>query len=216
MRKRTSKVERPTLKVESRIFHLAFNVQSSMFDVRRSYCLSPPHPVTKSPPHLPFPDPHFTLAHIPFAGTLIFMPPSGPAKSLQEVVQAVGVYPAEAYLFVQQGLTYTVQKIHAEQTDPNASRHVSGRDLCEGLRELALKQWGLMARTVLARWNITSTMDFGRIVFAMVEHDLLQKTENDRVEDFRKVYDFTTAFEKDYRIEATMENARARPKETKL
>jgi uncharacterized repeat protein (TIGR04138 family) len=144
------------------------------------------------------------------------MPPSGPAKSLQEVVQAVGIYPAEAYLFVQQGLTYTVQKIHAAQTDPQASRHVSGRDLCEGLRELALKQWGLMARTVLARWNITSTMDFGRIVFAMVEHDLLQKTENDRVEDFRKVYDFTTAFEKDYRIEATLQNARAGRKETKL
>jgi uncharacterized repeat protein (TIGR04138 family) len=138
------------------------------------------------------------------------MPPPGPAKSLQEVVQAVGIYPAEAYHFVQQGLTYTVQKIHAAQSDPEASRHVSGRDLCEGLRELALKQWGLMARTVLARWNITSTMDFGRIVFAMVEHQLLQKTENDRVEDFRQVYDFATAFEKNYQIQPIAEKAPAR------
>jgi uncharacterized repeat protein (TIGR04138 family) len=143
------------------------------------------------------------------------MPPSGPVKSLQEVVQAVGIYPAEAYIFVQQGLTYTVQKIHAAQTDPSVSRHVSGRDLSEGLRELALKQWGLMAQTVLARWNITSTMDFGRIVFAMVEHDLLQKTEEDRVEDFRHVYDFSTAFEKNYRIEPMIENGRAGRKETK-
>jgi uncharacterized repeat protein (TIGR04138 family) len=155
------------------------------------------------------------LAATPFAGTLILMPPSGPAKSLQEVVQAVGIYPAEAYLFIQQGLTYTVQKIHAAQTDPQVSRHVSGRDLCEGLREMALKQWGLMARTVLSRWNITSTMDFGRIVFAMVEHDLLQKTPDDRVEDFRHVYDFTTAFEKNYRIEASIENGRSGRKESK-
>jgi uncharacterized repeat protein (TIGR04138 family) len=143
------------------------------------------------------------------------MPPSDPGKSLQEVVDAVGIYPEEAYRFVQQGLTFTVQKIHAAQTDPQASRHVSGRDLCEGLRELALKQWGLMARTVLSRWNITSTMDFGRIVFAMVEHDLLQKTENDRVEDFRQVFDFNTAFEKDYRIEPTIESGRAARKEKK-
>lgn len=156
------------------------------------------------------------MAYGPFRRYIDVMPPSGPAKSLQEVVQAVGIYPAEAYIFVQQGLTYTVQKIHAKQTDPEASRHVSGRDLSEGLRELALKQWGLMARTVLERWNITSTMDFGRIVFAMVEHDLLQKTEEDRLEDFRHVYDFATAFEKNYQIEPALENKSPGRKERKL
>jgi uncharacterized repeat protein (TIGR04138 family) len=127
------------------------------------------------------------------------MPPKGPVKSLQEVVEAVGVYPPEAYVFVQQGLGYTVEKIH-QATDPEASHHVGGRELCEGLREFALKQWGLLARLVLARWSITTTMDFGRIVFAMVEHDLLQKTEEDQVEDFRQVYDFGAAFETNYKI----------------
>ena len=70
-----------------------------------------------------------------------------------------------------------------------------------GLREFALQRWGLMARTVLQRWNITSTFDFGRIVFAMVENDLMQKTDEDSIEDFRNVYDFKTAFEADYPIE---------------
>lgn len=137
-------------------------------------------------------------------GKLRIMPPKGPVKSLQEVVEAIGVYPPEAYLFVQQGLGYTVDKVH-QATDPDASHHVGGRDLCEGLRELALKQWGLMARLVLARWNITTTMDFGRIVFAMVEHDLLQKTEEDQLEDFRQVYDFEAAFDADYKIEPRFE-----------
>jgi uncharacterized repeat protein (TIGR04138 family) len=128
------------------------------------------------------------------------MPPKGSTKSLQEVIDAVGVYPEEAYLFVQAGLNHTVEKVHAS-TDPEASHHVGGKELCEGLRELALKQWGLLARIVLERWNITSTMDFGRIVFAMVEHDLLQKTDEDTIDDFRQVYDFRTAFESNYQIE---------------
>ncbi len=137
------------------------------------------------------------------------MPTKRAKKSLQQVVDAVGVYPQEAFLFVQQGLTYTVEKIHAGVTDPDASHHVGGRELCHGLRELALQQWGLLARTVLARWNITTTMDFGRIVFAMVQHDLLQKTDEDNPEDFRGVYDFRSAFETGYRIGVPVEAQRA-------
>ena len=132
--------------------------------------------------------------------TLFLMPPKGPAKSLHDVVEAVGVYPEEAYVFVQSGLNYTVEKVH-KQTEPNASHHVGGRELCDGLRELAQNQWGMLARIVLERWNITSTLDFGRIVFAMVEHDMLQKTDDDTLEDFRHVYDFRAAFDSNYHIE---------------
>ena len=72
--------------------------------------------------------------------------------------------------------------------------------MCEGLRELALIQWGRLARTVLRRWSITSTVDFGRIVFAMVDAGLMQKTEDDSLEDFRNVYDFRVALENEYQI----------------
>ena len=59
-----------------------------------------------------------------------------------------------------------------------------------------------LARTVLARWNIRRTYDFGRIVFAMVDNGLMQKTEEDSIEDFRDVFDFKHAFgEHAYRIE---------------
>ena len=122
-------------------------------------------------------------------------------KSLQDVIDEVGTYPAEAYHFVQSGLNYTVNNIHGPKADEATSRHISGQQLCEGLRDYARSQWGLLARTVLARWNITCTYDFGRIVFAMVENDLMQKTDEDSIEDFRNVFDFKTAFEADYRIE---------------
>ena len=133
------------------------------------------------------------------------MPPTdepGPLKSLDEIVDEVGLYPREAFKFVQAGLAYTVEHIHAETAnDPEANHHVTGQQLCEGLREFALKEWGLLAPTVLKRWNITSTYDFGRIVFTLVEHEHMAKTDQDTVEDFRNVYDFKTAFDTNYKIE---------------
>ena len=138
------------------------------------------------------------------------MPPTEPAeptKSLEAVVDEVGLYPIEAYLFVQEGLHHTVRKVHgaaaacAQEGKCHESHHVSGRDLCEGLREFALLKWGLLAPTVLTRWNIRRTLDFGKIVFALVDNGHMKKTEEDQLEDFREVYDFRTAFESGYRIE---------------
>src|SRR5437867_2691550 len=134
------------------------------------------------------------------------MPPTepDPERVLLEVVHKVGLYPVEAYEFVQQGLSHTVAKVHGtvvKDKHPDASFHVTGQDLCEGLREYALKRWGLMAPTVLARWNISRTLDFGKIVFALVDNGLMKKTDEDQIEDFRDVYDFKSAFESGYRIE---------------
>src|SRR5207249_2511324 len=69
------------------------------------------------------------------------MPPTEPVdpaeKVLLDVVHKVGLYPVEAYVFVQQGLSYTVQKVHGaidqeKEKEPDVSYHVSGRDLCQG------------------------------------------------------------------------------------
>src|SRR3954469_23361671 len=112
------------------------------------------------------------------------MPPTEPVEPektyeelLGEVVEEVGLYPVQAYEFIQQGLGYTVHKIHGEKKEPDTNRHVNGRALCEGLRDFALQRWGLMAGTVLKRWNLKRTMDFGRIVFALIDGGLMQKTE---------------------------------------
>jgi uncharacterized repeat protein (TIGR04138 family) len=122
-----------------------------------------------------------------------------PVKAIEQVVEQVGLYPIEAYDFVQRGLQHTVQTIHGEVADKKANRHVNGRDLSEGLREYALMQWGRLARAVLMRWNITRTDDFGRIVFALVDSGYMTKTDEDTPEDFRNVYDFAT-LEEQYQI----------------
>ena len=138
------------------------------------------------------------------------MPPGGDPtqeKTLQQIVDEVGLYPIEAFLFLQQGLGYAVCLVHGEisdeTADPNVSRHITGAQLCEGLRAYDLAQWGMLARVVLARWGIHSTFDFGRIVFALIDAGHMQKTDSDTIEDFRNVYDFKTAFDGSYQIGST-------------
>ena len=80
------------------------------------------------------------------------------------------------------------------------NRHVSGQELCWAIRDLAMQRWGLLATLVLGNWNITKTLDFGRIVFALIHNDLMQKQPHDRLEDFGGVYDFEEALTASFRI----------------
>ena len=112
------------------------------------------------------------------------------------MIPNAGPYPPEAYLFVQQGLRFTIDRIR--KSDPDVGddgRHVDGAELCGGLRDFARQQYGLLARTVLDHWNIRRTEDFGRIVFNMVDLGLLRTSDEDSIEDFTRVYDFDASFE---------------------
>jgi len=130
------------------------------------------------------------------------MPPSDaskPPRTRAQVVERLGVYPPQAIEFIERALSYTVQKVHG-RTALGEERHVSGAELCWGLRDYAQMQWGLMAPVVLRHWNITCTMDFGRIVYALIDGGLMQKREEDSIEDFRDVYRFDEAFDQSYKI----------------
>jgi len=115
-----------------------------------------------------------------------------PSKTLEELARESGKFPVDAFHFVQEGLRFTVQKLHQ---DGQGDTHISGRDLCWGLRDFALKRWGLLAPLVLHRWNIHNTMDFGEIVFRMVEAGCLAKKDDDDIRDFQGVYEFKAAFD---------------------
>ena len=103
-------------------------------------------------------------------------------------------YPIEAFVFVHNALEFTVRRVHGKAEDPNQNRHIAGPQLCYGLRDYAIEQYGLMARTVLQHWRIHSCEDFGKIVFALVEAGVMAKTEHDCIDDFVGVYDFPDAF----------------------
>ncbi len=96
-----------------------------------------------------------------------------------------------AYLFVVAALHFVSERL----SEP---RHISGRELAEGVRDLAVDRFGPMARTVLEHWGIRATVDVGAIVFGLVECGVLIKQEEDEIDAFVDVYDFDEAFEPDY------------------
>jgi len=116
-------------------------------------------------------------------------------KDFETIVREDGRYPIEAFMFLQDSLKRAVKEVYGEQAEQEEGpHHVTGRQLCYALRDEAIERWGLLARTVLKRWGINSTLDFGRMVFLLTENGLWQKTEEDKLEDFRDVYDFDEAF----------------------
>ena len=124
---------------------------------------------------------------------------SVPVKTVEDAAEHAGRYAVEAFYFVQKGLAVTAAGIHAK-LEEGQSRHISGQQLAEGLREIAVERWGLLARTVLASWGVYDTLDFGRIVYAMIDAGLMGRSDEDDLADFKDVYEFRSAFEKGYRI----------------
>jgi uncharacterized repeat protein (TIGR04138 family) len=96
-----------------------------------------------------------------------------------------------AYLFVLAGLEYCQQRL-------SERRHITGRELAEACRDLALERFGVMARLVLEHWGIRSSADIGDVVFTLVDLGLLMSQPNDSREEFADVFDFDRTFEREY------------------
>jgi uncharacterized repeat protein (TIGR04138 family) len=129
---------------------------------------------------------------------------------VEQICKEDSRYDRRAYGFVRMGLDYTTseaRKRDAEKTvriggtkgSSSRTRHVSGRQLLDGLRQYTLAQFGPLSKIVLNEWGITRCEDFGEIVFNLIEYQIFSKTPEDRREDFASVYTFEDAFEKPFR-----------------
>jgi uncharacterized repeat protein (TIGR04138 family) len=109
-------------------------------------------------------------------------------RQVENVAWRDGRYGKKAYLFVYKALDYTLKELKAH-------RHVTGRELLEGISAYGLQQYGPMTKTVFHHWGIRTTEDFGNIVFNLVEAGLMGKTDEDSIDDFRDIYDFDEEFD---------------------
>ncbi len=96
-----------------------------------------------------------------------------------------------AFLFVLSALEFA-------QTRQTERRHLTGRELAEACRDLAMQRYGVLSRMVLEHWGVTTTAHFGDIVFALVDLGLLLAQPTDTLDDFIAVFDFGTAFDRNY------------------
>jgi len=113
-------------------------------------------------------------------------------EKIEKIVDQDSRYKVAAYAFVLLALNFTLAKLEKR-------RHVTGKELLEGIREFGVQQYGPMTKTVFNYWGIKRTRDFGEIVFSLVDNRLLGKTEEDKIEDFVDVYDFEEEFVNKYR-----------------
>ncbi len=99
----------------------------------------------------------------------------------------------EAYGFLREALDFTARQLDKPENGPK--RHISARELMEGVRVYALREFGPMTLTVLNTWGLHGTEDIGAIVFNLVEAGVLGKNADDSIEDFRDGFDFISAFD---------------------
>jgi uncharacterized repeat protein (TIGR04138 family) len=135
---------------------------------------------------------------------------SGSSLDWPAIRLRAAVFPDEAFEFVRDGVKHTVQILHGAskrvQRQPleqvvaavagevDESRHISGQQLCMGLRDFAIQRYGLLAGIVLERWGVKRTDDFGTIVYALIDRKELRASSRDSFEDFKGVYEFGETF----------------------
>ena len=138
-----------------------------------------------------------------------------PQRALIELAKEDERYELDAYLFVREALSYA-QGVLRMGDDKKAEdvasildmgkeaeheeQHLTGQQLCEAIRRYGLEQYGYLAQVVLNRWGVTTTGDFGEIVYGMIHIGLMKKSTSDRREDFDNVYDFDEGFRKSFDI----------------
>ena len=98
-----------------------------------------------------------------------------------------------AYFFVREALDHTLKSRNSSSNPKNG--HVSGEELLEGIRLYALDRFGPMTMTLMNHWNIKQCKDFGEIVFKLIDHGILGRTDSDSISDFEGGYTFNDAFE---------------------
>ena len=117
---------------------------------------------------------------------------------LRQVALRDGRYSPEAFRFLFESLDTAVHLAGKEGAE-GAERHVSGQEVLAGMRQHAIDCFGPLAAHVWRSWGVRDTMDWGRIVFLLVDEGLLRRQDEDSVEDFRAGFDFDEAFVEHYR-----------------
>jgi uncharacterized repeat protein (TIGR04138 family) len=119
-----------------------------------------------------------------------------PLAALADLLRRDRRYHRDAYFFVFEALRFAQEQLGIGDMatpgdpDPKVEHHVSGQQLCEAIRQYAVQQYGMLAKNVLNEWGVRSTVDFGEIVFNLIDIGEMKKTDSDRREDFEDVFDF--------------------------
>jgi uncharacterized repeat protein (TIGR04138 family) len=117
---------------------------------------------------------------------------------LRQLALRDGRYSPEAFGFLFASLEHAV-RLAGKDSAQGAERHVTGQELLAGLRENAIETFGPLAAHVWRAWGVKSALDWGRIVFLLVDANMLRRKDSDKLEDFEQGFDFDQVFVERYR-----------------
>lgn len=112
-------------------------------------------------------------------------------KAVRQILAKDPRFEKEAFEFLKQALDYTVEE---NEKDDSKGQHVTAAQLLIGFRDLALKEYGPMAATLLEDWGITSCSDIGDMVFLLIDEGMFGRQDSDQRSDFKEIYSFDEAF----------------------
>ena len=109
-----------------------------------------------------------------------------------------GRYSPEAFRFLFESLQYAIRIAGKEEAE-GAQRHVTGQEVLRGMRKYAQHLFGPLAAQVWRAWGVHETLDWGRVVFLLVDEGMLNRQDTDTIDDFRDGFDFERVFVEGYR-----------------
>jgi uncharacterized repeat protein (TIGR04138 family) len=126
---------------------------------------------------------------------------------LASVVSRDARYPIDAYEFVLEAIASARSRRRRARLKPRGDKsaqkpvdpirkHVTGRDVCDLVKELAVEKYGFMARMMLDRWGLQTTSHIGDIVYNLIDAGELEKNEADARSDFDDVFDLHAELER--------------------
>ena len=125
---------------------------------------------------------------------------------IRKIYEEDDTFPPMAYCFVRDSVHKALENIAKVNReigfDNEVPPDIKGADLCRFFRDTLLTRFGPCAIDVLDTWNIKQTSYFGKIIYKLISVEILGKSENDSIEDFDNVYDFTEEFVMPYKQSA--------------
>jgi uncharacterized repeat protein (TIGR04138 family) len=113
-------------------------------------------------------------------------------EMVEEIIERDPRYDKEAYIFLKEALELTIKQKKRGKSEIGS--HVDAAELLDGFKQLALKEFGPMAMTVLEYWGVKESRDLGKMVFDLIGAGVFGKTDSDTLEDFNQALDFHAVF----------------------
>ena len=106
---------------------------------------------------------------------------------VQDIILNDRRYTEEAYYFVNEAVAFASEFCQKPQF--GSGRHLAAEELLDAMCEFSRNEFGTMAVVVLNNWGILTTLDWGHVIFNLIDAEILSASPEDRLGDFNEVFD---------------------------